>query len=214
MLPEGTAVVSGQPDGLAFEPATRTLSGTPSAATNGPVTIRYADQNLSVKEFTITINPSSSDPPGSSLAFTATVADQEYTAGAVIDSLVLPLATGGTGTLRYSLLPSLSETLPGLMFDPSTRTISGIPLDPTEDAVQFTYLVTDDDGKAATLSFSIKVNPELEITGGSLFDILGSSKVVPTALAGIGCNPPIHRWPARGGYRAAGGDGRHCTADV
>ena len=110
VLPEGTAVVSGQPDGLAFDPATRTLSGTPSAATNGPVTVRYADQNLSVKEFTITIIPRQTRRV-SSLAFTATVADQEYTAGAVIDSLVLPLATGGTGTLRYSLLPSLSEAL-------------------------------------------------------------------------------------------------------
>ena len=176
VLPAGTVSVSGQPAGLAFDPATRTLSGTPTQATNGPVTVRYADANLNVKEFTITINLSSSDPPSSSLAFTATVADQEYTVGQAITPLVLPAATGGTAPLTYSLSPALPT---GLMFDPATRTISGIPLDPTADAVQFTYSVTDDNGNTATLSFSIKVNAEPDF--GNLCQLFGTCKVVPTA---------------------------------
>jgi len=170
------------PTGLTFNSATRAISGTPAEKTDGAIKVTYvaidAANVSAVLSFSITVNsPSgSSEDSGSSLAFTATVADQAYTVGTAIDSLVLPQATGGTGTLRYRLLPSLSEALPGLMFDPSTRTISGIPLDPTEDAVQFTYLVTDDDGKTATLSFSIKVNPELSFGG-----LFGSSKIVPTA---------------------------------
>ena len=113
VLPEGTAVVSGQPDGLAFDPATRTLSGTPSAATNGPVTVRYADQNLSIKEFTITINPPSSD----SSAPSTVVAGGHYTYAVGTNiTLVLP-----EGTAVVSGQPD------GLAFDPATRTLSGTP---------------------------------------------------------------------------------------
>ena len=56
-----------------------------------------------------------------SLAFAAEVDDQTYTAGTAIDALMLPAASGGTGTLTYSLvgLPA------GLSFDAATRMLFG-----------------------------------------------------------------------------------------
>ena len=50
--------------------------------------------------------------------------DQNYTEDTAITALQLPEATGGTGTLTYTL----TGTLPtGLTFNANTRTLSGTP---------------------------------------------------------------------------------------
>ncbi|MYK13867.1 MAG: hypothetical protein F4050_07295, partial [Rhodospirillaceae bacterium] len=46
-----------------------------------------------------------------------------YVVGTAIDTLNLPTASGGGGTLTYSLTPSV----PGLTFDSATRRLSGTP---------------------------------------------------------------------------------------
>ena len=166
------------PAGLSFDPSTRTLSGTPSAATDGAVTVVYTvedeDGVAALLTFSITVNPGMS----SSLAFAdnAAIANQEYTAGGSIVPLVLPGASGGTGALTYRLvgLPA------GLVFDPSTRTLSGTPSAATDGAVEVSYIVADEGGTAAFLTFSIKVNKGL--TFGDLF---GLGKIVPTASHGL-----------------------------
>lgn len=60
------------------------------------------------------------------LYFESPTDDRSYTVGAAIDPLTLPEATGGNGTLRYSLLPEV----PGLSFDPDTRQLTGRGLYP------------------------------------------------------------------------------------
>ena len=123
-------------------------------------------------EPTVSAEPDSSD---SSFRFAAAIADQEYTVGAAIPPLVLPTATGGTGELSYGVsgLPA------GLTFDAATRTISGTPTAATDGAVTVTYTVIDEAGNTTVATFSITVKEEL--TFGDLFDLFGSSKVVPTA---------------------------------
>ena len=150
------SVLSTLPAGLEFDAATRTLSGTPSAATDGAVEVTYlvTDEGgaAALLTFSITVNPALS----SSFGFAAAeVADQTYTAGTAIDSLVLPAASGGTGALTYSILSTLPA---GLEFDAATRTLSGTPSAATDGAVEVTYLVTDEGGAAAVLTFSITVN--------------------------------------------------------
>ena len=80
--------------------------------------------------------------PGSDTApsFTGSVADQSYTEGEAITALTLPSASGGEGTLSYSLQP----TVPGLTFNSATRVLSGTP-------------TTD-----GTYSMSYKVEPQRE----------------------------------------------------
>ena len=190
--------VSGLPTGLSFDATTRTLSGTPTAATNGAVTVVYTATDESgttdTLVFTITIaeaeaaviaepeelvaeSEESAEPENPSLAFAddAAIDDQTYTADWPIDDLVLPEASGGTGELTYSV----SDLPTGLAFDASTRALSGTPTAATDGAVPVIYTVIDEDGNAAALTFTITVNSPLSF--GPLLDLFGAGKVVPTA---------------------------------
>ena len=58
--------------------------------------------------------------------------DQTYTMGRPITALTLPVATGGTGTLTYTLTgPAMrglaDQAVPGLTFTATTRVLSGTP---------------------------------------------------------------------------------------
>ena len=190
--------VSGLPTGLSFDASTRTLSGTPTAATNGAVTVVYTATDESgttdTLVFTITIaeaeaaviaepeelvaeSEESAEPENPSLAFAddAAIDDQTYTADWPIADLVLPEASGGTGDLTYSV----SDLPTGLAFDASTRTLSGTPTAATDGAVTVIYTVINEDGNAAALTFTITVNSPLSF--GPLLDLFGAGKVVPTA---------------------------------
>ena len=187
--------VSGLPEGLSFDATTRTISGTPMAATNVTVVYTATDESgtTDTLTFTITVNPclcdnwgllfetgaeeteEPEDPENPSPVFAADAAidDQVYTAGAAIADLVLPEASGGTGELTYgvSALPA------GLSFDAATRTISGTPTAVTDGAVTIVYTATDEEENAAALTFTITVNEELDF--GNLFDLFGAGKAVP-----------------------------------
>ena len=67
--------------------------------------------------------------------------------------LVLPEAVGGEGAITYRV-SGLPE---GLSFDAATRTISGTPEEPTDGAVEVSYLAEDSAGASATLTFCITV---------------------------------------------------------
>ena len=97
---------------------------------------------------------------------TAPAAEETLTLGTVNDqsfvlntflTLTLPEASGGTGSLTYSLAKSGGTGLPaGLSFDPSTRVLSGTPT-AKQSAVQYTYRVDASNGDIATTTFNISV---------------------------------------------------------
>ena len=157
---ELTYSVSALPTGLAFDAATRTLSGTPTAATDGAVDVVYTvtdeDGTTDTLTFTITVN----DRPtfddffnlfGSSKVVPTASHDateiREFIVGQRVEGLVLPEASGGTAPLTYSLSPALPA---GLTFDAVTRTIAGTPRAAAE--IVYTYAVTDANGATASLS--------------------------------------------------------------
>lgn len=156
--------------GLAFDPAARTLAGTPTRADTYRMTYAAADSDddttdddAAVLTFTITVQEA--DAPDTAPTFERTVDDQSYTQGQPIDVLTLPAATGGNGELSYTLQP----TIPGLTFDPAARTLSGTPA--TVGPYSMTYRVVDadentEDTDAAALSFTITVRePPPDFTG-------------------------------------------------
>ncbi len=69
-------------------------------------------------------------------------------------NLVLPAATGGNGTITYSLSPTLTSAT-RLRFDAATRTISGRPAF-SVGTNNFTLTATDADGDTDTLTFRTK----------------------------------------------------------
>ena len=153
------------PAGLAFDAATRTISGTPTAVA-AAATYTYkvtdsdaADPDSDTIEFEITVLADLEPTLG-----TATVDDQTYGVGVLITPLELPEATGGNPPLTYALTPALPA---GLAFDAATRTISGTPAAVAAVAT-YTYKVTDSDAAdpdSDTIKFEITVI-DLEPTFG------------------------------------------------
>ena len=136
--------------GLDFNANNRTLSGTPSTAGTTVLTYEVSDANNASKSATFTVSVSEG------LALTAS-ANQNYTQDKAIPDLELPAATGGTGTLTYTL-----TNVPGLSFNANNRTLSGTPS--TADTTELTYIATDDNGSTAMDTFTITVADEVEVT--------------------------------------------------
>ena len=141
------------PNGLSFDPATRTLAGTPDEATTA-VTLAYtvtdADARTITATFTLTVVPLRFDTrtiPAPDLAYT-------WLIDAAITPLTLPPAIAAT-SLIYTLTPT--ESIPnGLSFDAIARTLAGTP-DEATTAVALTYTATDGDGMAVTATFTVTV---------------------------------------------------------
>ena len=137
------------PAGLAFDAATRTLSGTPTmeaAAATFTYTATDADGETASLTFTIAVGSAPSAMPSFG---SEAVSAQDYVAGEAIATLTLPAATGGDAPVTYGLSPVLPA---GLAFDAATRTLSGTPTMEAA-AATFTYTATDADGETASLAF-------------------------------------------------------------
>ena len=93
---------------------------------------------------------------------------QRYRKGTEIAPLTLPAATGGDGSLTYTLSPALPE---GLEYTAPTDATSGGTLTGTPavsaQAAAYTLTVTDSDGDTATLEFTLEVEQELKPTFGN-----------------------------------------------
>ena len=116
------------------------------------------------------------EPEDTSPSFAADAGpgDKTYTVGTAIDTLALPEASGGDGTLTYSLSPEV----PGLSFDAATRELTGTPT--AAGTYAMTYTATDEDGDAGSLNFSIAV--EASDDGG---ESAGTSYSVDDSLPGV-----------------------------
>ena len=144
------------PTGMSFNAATRRLSGTSTVVlgqTEYTYTVTDADGDTDTLTFDITVN--APVPVDLMPSFGgATIADIVATQNTAITPVILPPATGGDGTLTYSLSPNLPT---GLSFNASTRQLSGTPT-ALFSQTQFTYTVTDADGDSVRLRFNITVN--------------------------------------------------------
>ena len=109
----------------------------------------YPDDGYWLGGSWVLAEPENSEP---SFPSGSEIEDQEYRAGTAIETLTLPEATGGDGTLTYSLEPSIN----GLTFDATTRQLSGTPMARSQ-TFEMTYTVTDEDGDTATLAFDITI---------------------------------------------------------
>ena len=145
------------PNGLAFDVATRTITGTPTGATDISTytyTVTDTDQyepGIAELEFDLRVSISTAPSFG-----TEVIDDQLYLVNRTISPLQLPLATGGHTPHTYTLTPDLPA---GLTFDDAQRRIRGRPTVVTS-VVTYTYKVTDSnvaEAKSDELEFTIAV---------------------------------------------------------
>ena len=141
-------LVSGAlPAGLTFDSVTGAISGTPTAATTGPVILAVSVDDLYGKgtsTFSITVDSGNA---------TLQIAYANAVAHVGKPITVTPTVSGATGPTTFALT---SGTLPaGLTLDPATGVISGVPTTaqpPTPVTVQVTSGSATDD-----VTFSISV---------------------------------------------------------
>ena len=165
------------PNGLNFNATTRVLSGTPTTMETVTAIYTAMDTNGStaMDTFTITVaNRLALNAPG----------NQTYTMNTAITNLVLPMASGGTGTVTYTLAPLPS----GLTFTAGTRVLSGTPT--TMETVTATYIATDDNGSTAMDTFTITVANGLALSapGNQTYttDMAITNLALPMASGGTG----------------------------
>ena len=167
VLPEATGgegdvsyKIFGLPAGLTFDAATRTISGTPEAATAAvEVTVLAQDSTEAALTLTFNITVNAALSFGDLFGAGKIVPTdgglteiREFVIGQRVEGLTLPEGAGGTAPLTYSLSPALPA---GLTFDAITRTIAGTPRAASETV--YTYTVADANG--ASLSLSLQTLP-------------------------------------------------------
>ncbi|AOM77022.1 putative Ig domain-containing protein [Pedobacter steynii] len=172
-----TYVATNLPPGLAFNPATREITGTPTQAGTYiiPVTVTDANGNTKTENYTIVVR----DPlalPAATLA--------NGTVGIPYPTQAIPAATGGIGPYTYTA-PAASLP-PGLSFNPNTREITGTPTLAGTYTIPVT--VTDGDGKTITTNYTIVVGSPLVLPPATLADgnvnVGYTSQPIPAATGG------------------------------
>ncbi len=137
--------------GLAFNGATRVLSGTPSAAGNHSLTYTATDADGDSIQIRIIVRISGEAPSFSSSTHTCS-----GTAGEAL-SCTLPAASGGDGTVTYSV-----TTPPqGLSFAASTRVLSGTVA--ASGSYSLTYTAADEDGDTGSLTVTVSITPPVDL---------------------------------------------------
>ncbi len=192
------------PGGLSFDATSRLLSGTPAApqaVQTYTYTVHDADGDTTAHDadtLTFGIGIETNATP----RFGAAVPAQRYKRGAAVGSpagayVELPAATGGNGTLAYTLEGAGGADLPaGLTFAAATRRIAGTPSVETA-AAAYTYTATDSDGDTATRTVVIRVVANQTVS-------FGSATVAPQTYMQGSSIPALTLPEAQGGDGALG----------
>ncbi len=144
------------PAGLSFDPASRAITGTPTAkqaVTEYTYTVGDTGGQFAQLTFTISVVDDAQPTFGA-----AAVDGQTWALNTDVGGIQLPAATGGNGGLTYSIEPSLP---PGVSFDAGARTLNGAPTIAFPETT-YTYTARDRDGDATALTFTIAV-PDLVV---------------------------------------------------
>jgi gliding motility-associated-like protein len=165
------------PLGLSFNPSTREITGTPQTAGTSivKVSVTDADGNTTSTDYSIRVIAPMLLP-------TATLPDG--TVNIVYTPQTLPGVTGGVGPYTYTA----TGVPAGLNFNPSTREITGTPMQAGTFIINQT--ATDSEGNKVTQSYTIKVIGTLSLDSKPLADgLLGSPytpETLPAVVGGVG----------------------------
>jgi hypothetical protein len=158
-----TSGAASLPPGLTFDPTTGVLSGTPTQAGTFTFTVTATDagNQTGSQPYTVTINPPvtvlAAVLPGSN-AHVPNYGSQGGGGSATIQ------ASGGTAPYMFTVT---GGTLPpGLLLDPPSGMITGIPT--TVGTFNFTVTATDSTGATGSQAFSIAITPGIAVNPSTL----------------------------------------------
>ena len=147
--PSATYTVEGSlPAGLAFDTSTRIISGTPTSAGSGTITIRALNPG-GIADWTVSYNFAADVDPAA-----PSIADKT---GVKNTALTITLAEGTSGNLPLTY--AISNLPTGLSFNPSTREITGVPT--TKESKTVTYTVTDSNGDTDSSEFTFTIGANI-----------------------------------------------------
>ena len=191
--PTPTYAAGALPGGVAFNPTTRVISGTPTAVGTGTITITAtnsegtADWTIDYTATAATVAPAFADDTGDA---------QTWTPNTAITAITVPEATG-TPTPTYAAV----DLPAGVTFDAGTRVISGTPT--TEGSGTVTVTATNSAGTADwtvayTIALPVYSTVTVNLTGyaedqfqvrwddnislGSTFDLNGQTQTLSQAI--------------------------------
>jgi hypothetical protein len=172
------------PTGLSISPTTGVVSGNPSVtsvATTYTVTVTDANSATATATFSLTVN--------GAVTATQAIASQGLTLNHTAVSFTPVTGGGGTGTLTFSINPTLPA---GLSISPTTGVISGTP-SVTSTATTYTVTVTDANSATASNTFSLTVNPVVTATQSVATTILTQNHAATgfTPVTGGGGTAPL-----------------------
>ncbi|MCG2349159.1 putative Ig domain-containing protein [Staphylococcus epidermidis] len=154
-----TNKVDGLPDGVTFDEATNTISGTPSEVGSYTVTVTTTDESGNATETTFTINVEDTTKPT-----VEDIADQTQEVNTEIEPIKIE-ATDNGGQAVTNKVDGLPD---GVTFDEATNTISGTPSE--VDSYDIIVTTTDENGNSETTTFTIDVEDTTKPTVESVVD--------------------------------------------
>ncbi|WP_233266556.1 putative Ig domain-containing protein [Staphylococcus epidermidis] len=166
-----TNKVDGLPDGVTFDEATNTISGTPSEVGSYTVTVTTTDESGNATETTFTIDVEDTTKPT-----VEDIADQTQEVNTEIEPIKIE-ATDNSGQIVTNKVDGLPD---GVTFDESTNTISGTPSE--VGSYDITVTTTDESGNSETTTFTINVE---DTTKPTVEDIADQTQEVNTEIEPI-----------------------------
>ncbi|WP_427916176.1 putative Ig domain-containing protein [Staphylococcus epidermidis] len=141
-----TNKVEGLPDGVTFDEATNTISGTPSEVGSYDIKVTTTDESGNVTETTFTIDVEDTTKPT-----VEDIADQTQEVNTEIEPIKIEAKdnSGQAVTNKVEGLPA------GVTFDEATNTISGTPTEVGKYLITITTI--DKDGNTATTTLTINI---------------------------------------------------------
>ncbi|WP_185846309.1 putative Ig domain-containing protein, partial [Staphylococcus epidermidis] len=154
-----TNKVEGLPDGVTFDEATNTISGTPSEVGRYDITVTTTDESGNVTETTFTIDVEDTTKPT-----VEDIVDQTQEVNTEITPIKIE-ATDNSGQAVTNKVEGLPD---GVTFDEATNTISGTPSE--VGRYDITVTTTDESGNSETTTFTIDVEDTTKPTVESVAD--------------------------------------------
>ncbi|WP_237739136.1 putative Ig domain-containing protein, partial [Staphylococcus epidermidis] len=166
-----TNKVDGLPDGVMFDEATNTISGTPSEVGSYTVTVTTTDESGNATETTFTIDVEDTTKPT-----VESIADQTQEVNTEITPITIE-SEDNSGQVVTNKVEGLPD---GVTFDEATNTISGTPSE--VGSYDITVTTTDESGNSETTTFTIVVE---DTTKPTVEDIADQTQEINTEMTPI-----------------------------